>query len=107
MRTHMTLKLACVAIASLASLVVAPALSPGQEPTMPPVPAIDPNVYANDQPPHHWLSCFCAYDGIPRTYSYYYSRRLIATAFSGHRPGWEITGRRPSEAFPEACNGSR
>ncbi len=76
MRTHLTLKLASVAIVSLATLSAAPPLSQAQEPTIPPVPTVDPNVFASYQPPHHWFGWASSYDGIPRTFSYQYSTRL-------------------------------
>jgi hypothetical protein len=41
-----------------------------QEPTVPPPVA---NAYLMPSRPHHWWNCLSANDGIPRTFSYYYT----------------------------------
>jgi hypothetical protein len=57
-------------VLGVAAPLAAPAHARAQEPV---APLPDPNVYAATVQPHHWWSFLCPNDGIPRTYSYYYT----------------------------------
>jgi len=59
---------ACVL--GLAAQLAAPSRGQAQEPMIPPATT---NAYLMPSRPHHWWNCFSPNDGIPRTYSYYYS----------------------------------
>jgi hypothetical protein len=57
-------------VVGLAGLLAPPDHAEAQEPVAPPP---FPTAYPISVGPHHWWSCLTANDGIPRTYSYYYT----------------------------------
>jgi hypothetical protein len=57
----------------VAALLSAPAHARAQEPT---APANIPEAHSIGTRIHRWWNCFSANDGIPRTYSYYYTYPL-------------------------------
>ena len=73
MRFYPKRNLVWTIVAGLAAVLAATGHALAQEPTFPP--AI-PNAYVAPGPPRHWYRFFSSDDGIPRTYSYIYSRRL-------------------------------
>ncbi len=72
-RIHLRCNLVWSVVVGLAAPLAAADHAQAQEPM---VPAVNPNAYLTPSRPHHWWNCLSANDGIPRTYSYYYSRRL-------------------------------
>jgi hypothetical protein len=57
-------------VVGLTALLAGPGLAKAQEPLVPPpIPAPD----VMPARPHHWWNCLTANDGIPRTFSYYYT----------------------------------
>jgi hypothetical protein len=57
-------------VVGLAATLAAPQYARAQEPLVPPG---SPNAYLMPSRPHHWWSFLSSNDGIPRTYSYYYT----------------------------------
>ncbi len=73
-RLHLKCNPALAFVVGLATSLAVPDQALAQDPTV--LPAATPNVYPISSRPHHWWSCLTANDGIPRTYSYYYSFRV-------------------------------
>jgi hypothetical protein len=59
-----------VLVVGFAGLLAPSHHADAQEPMAPPP---FPGAYPISVRPHHWWSCLTANDGIPRTYSYYYT----------------------------------
>jgi hypothetical protein len=74
-RGHASWNPILVFVVGVVALAAAPCNAVAQEPTIPPLPA-NPGPYLVPPHRHHWWSCLTANDGIPRTYSYYYSPYL-------------------------------
>jgi hypothetical protein len=73
MRLYPKRNLLWTIVAGLAAALAATDHALAQEPMLPP--AI-PDEYVAPSPTHHWFHFLSSYDGIPRTYSYIYSRPL-------------------------------